>query len=339
MSGRIIIAIAYGIDVQSSDDPYIELAEKAISGMVQAAVPGTFLVDTFPFLKYVPEWFPGAGFKKKAKQWRKYTMDMVEIPFQVTKRNIANGITASSFTSYCLDNMDPNQDISYQERIIKETAATMYVGGSDTTASALGTFVFAIVTHPEVQIRAQEELDEVLGGTRLPDFSDEPLLPYVTSIVKEVLRWQTIAPIGVPHLVSVEDEYKGYRLPAGSIVIANIWSILHNETIYQDPFSFKPERFIKNGKLNPDIKDPATAVFGFGRRICPGRYMAQSSVWITMASLLASFTITKAVDANGSVIEPSGEYTNGFVNYPMPFKCTIRPRSMKAEELIASTEF
>jgi cytochrome P450 len=88
---------------------------------------------------------------------------------------------------------------------------------------------------------------------------------------------------------------------------------LHNEAVYPDPFSFKPERFMKDGKLNLDIKDPATAAFGFGRRICPGRYMAQSSIWIAVASLLAGYNITKAVNADGSTIEPSGEYTSGIV--------------------------
>jgi cytochrome P450 len=77
---------------------------------------------------------------------------------------------------------------------------------------------------------------------------------------------------------------------------------------YPDPFSFRPERFIKDGKIDPDVKDPLAA-FGFGRRICPGRHMAQASVWIAAASMLASFDIAKAVNADGSVVEPSGEYT------------------------------
>jgi cytochrome P450 len=82
--------------------------------------------------------------------------------------------------------------------------------------------------------------------------------------------------------------------------------------MYPDPFSFRPERFLKDGKINPDVKDPLAA-FGFGRRICPGRYMAQASAWIAVASILASFDITKAIDVDGSVIEPSGEYTTTMI--------------------------
>ena len=111
------------------------------------------------------------------------------------------------------------------------------------TVSALSTIILGVVTNPEVLIRAQKELDEVLGRSRLPEFSDEASLPYITAIVMEGLRWHPVLPMGtcivtlsnmltltlalaVPHLVTTEDTYKGYRIPAGSIVIANVWCVL-----------------------------------------------------------------------------------------------------------------
>ncbi|KAF8980248.1 cytochrome P450 [Cyathus striatus] len=88
MSGEIILSTAYGINVKSVDDPYIRLAEEGIDPLNQAVIPGTFLVDTFPLLKYVPAWFPGAGFKRKAREWRKAARGMVDIPFEDTKAAI-----------------------------------------------------------------------------------------------------------------------------------------------------------------------------------------------------------------------------------------------------------
>ena len=73
--------IGYGITVQESDDPYISIAEVAMNGVAEAAIPGAFLVDFFPILKYVPSWFPGAGFQKKAALWREATKTMAEKPF------------------------------------------------------------------------------------------------------------------------------------------------------------------------------------------------------------------------------------------------------------------
>ena len=96
MAGETILSITYGIDVLPKDDPYISLAEKAIHPMLVAAVPGTFLVDALPWLKYVPEWMPFAGFKRKAKEWRKLAMDMLEIPYKVGKQKIVSPIVTES---------------------------------------------------------------------------------------------------------------------------------------------------------------------------------------------------------------------------------------------------
>lgn len=88
MIGAITISIAYGIPVQPDNDPYIEIAEEALKGIAAAASPGTFLVESFPFLKYVPSFLPGAGFKRKAKVWRQWTQKMVNAPFVASQRLI-----------------------------------------------------------------------------------------------------------------------------------------------------------------------------------------------------------------------------------------------------------
>lgn len=85
MAAEVIMAIAYGLQVKPIDDPYIQAAEKGSHGFVVAAVPGRFLVDALPILKYVPEWVPGAGFQTKARQWKKWARSMVEVPFEVAK--------------------------------------------------------------------------------------------------------------------------------------------------------------------------------------------------------------------------------------------------------------
>jgi predicted YcjX-like family ATPase len=80
--------VAYGIEVQESDDPYITLAQEALNGLNEAAIPGAFLVDFFPILKYVPSWFPGAGFQKKAAHWRAVNASMIEKPFRYVKEQL-----------------------------------------------------------------------------------------------------------------------------------------------------------------------------------------------------------------------------------------------------------
>ncbi|KAJ7851374.1 cytochrome P450 [Mycena leptocephala] len=310
MAGEIIMSVAYGIDVQPANDPYVTLAEAAVHSLANAIVPGRFLV-----------WFPGAGFKRQADTWRRLARSMVDKPFAQAKLNIVSpniwfnsshsvgyGKGAVSFIVSALRTLDDCADKEYQEQTIKSTAGK----------------------------EGQAEIDSVVQKGHLPDFHDEESLPYLSAVVKEVLRWRAVTPIGIPHFLPVEDEYQGYRLPAGSIVIANIWAILHDEVMYPDPYAFKPERFLLDGKPNPAIRNP-DAAFGFGRRVCPGRHMATSSVWIAMASILATFDITKAVGEDGKVIEPNHDYFSSVVTMPLPFKCSIKPRSQEAVDLIQAT--
>ncbi|KAJ7235512.1 cytochrome P450 [Mycena rebaudengoi] len=325
MAGALILSAGYGLEVLPESDPHINRAVNAIRTVSDAgaATPGKYLVDSLPILKYVPNWFPGAEFKRKAKVWRKQIRDSIDFPFADVKREMASGTAKPSFTLSCLqnvENLDNPADVEYHEDVIKSTAGTMFLAGADTTVSALGTF-------------AHLEIDHVVGPNRLPDFFDEPSLPYVSALVKEALRWESVTPFGIPHFVSVEDLW---RSCATSITHYQKYPAQIGCVMCPDSFSFKPERFLLDGKLNPDVRTP-TFAFGFGQRICPGRHMAMSSLWISIASILATFDISKAVREDGNVIEPSYEYEPGIVSVPAPFQCSIKPRSQAAINLIVAT--
>ncbi|KAF7372911.1 Cytochrome P450 [Mycena sanguinolenta] len=339
-TGAVIMNITYGIDIRGADDKYIKIAKEGIERISTASMPGAFLVDSIPALKYVPNWIPGTEFKRKAINWKKIVQDSLQLPFAETQQNIATGTARTSFTSINLRLVEEltGTELEEQEAVIKATAANMYLGAVDTTVSALGTFILAMLLNPEVQKKAQAEIDSVVGSGQLPGFADKPTLPYVSAIVKEVLRWRNVTPLAFPHYLAAEDEYQGYRIPANSIVIGNAWAILHDEAIYPDPHSFKPERFLlSEGKLNPAIRDPETVAFGFGRRICPGRHMAVAALWIVVVSILSTFNIDKAIGEDDREIEPSHEYSPGVVPTPLPFKCSITPRSPQAVEMIQAT--
>ncbi|KAG6908816.1 hypothetical protein DXG01_003169 [Tephrocybe rancida] len=349
MAGETILSIAYGLEVQPKNDPYIDTAERAVHSLVIPVIPGTFLVDWIPALKHVPAWMPFAGFKRKAKEWRKLALAMIDSPFSATKHNIvcnlhasmiklsvsrrclqSNGEVTSSFVSENLEKMDKSGDIEHQESVIKAIAGTLY-------SVNILSMQLVLTPNPEALKKAQEEIDRIVGSSRLPDFDDEDSLPYISAVVKETLRWREVLPISIPHYLHTEDEYNGYRIPADSLVLPNAWAMLHSEDIYPEPFEFLPDRFMKDGKLNREIRDPAHAAFGFGRRICPGRYMAQSAIWIAVASLVATFDISKEIDKHGQVVELTYDILPGFVCMPAPFKCSIKPRSPRAEALIRAT--
>lgn len=299
--------------------------------------PGRFLVDAIPMLKHVPAWVPGAGFKRQATKWKKELQEWVDTPFQAVKRKMNDGIVRPSFAMDNLRALDEcaDEDARELEDDIKNVAGSIYGAGKDTTRLALRVFVRGILENPEAQKKAQQEIDAVVKPGHLPGFEDEQDLPWVSACVKETLRWWPILPLGLARFIGTEDVYHGYRIPAGSFVLWNAWAMLHDETIYPDPEAFKPERFLLDGKLNSAVRDPEES-FGFGRRVCAGKDMAWDTLWIMVASMLATFEISKATGDNGEVIEPPPGHTSEILDCPLPFKCSLKPRSKAVEELIRS---
>lgn len=332
----ILISLTYGIPTKPENDPLVHLAEEAMAASATGAIPGKFLVDVFPLLKYIPEWFPGASFQRIAREWKELWQRFISLTFQAAEANISSGSAERSFVSASLDAVDENQDIEKQKVAIKETAVTFIAAGADATGASVVTFILAMTLNPDIQAKAQAEIDRVLENERLPEFSDYNSLPYVAAIMKEVLRWQPPSPLAVPHLNIEDDSYLGYHIPKNSIVIPNLWAMSREESRYPEPENFKPERFLTaDGQLNPDASDPYEFVFGFGRRKCPGAHIAMSTLWITIASILATFKIDKYKDEFGNIVEPVVDFKSAvIVALPSPFKCSIQPRSSESEKLI-----
>ncbi|CAG8888273.1 unnamed protein product [Penicillium egyptiacum] len=148
--------------------------------------------------------------------------------------------------------------------------------------------------YPDVQQKAQEEINRVIGSNRLPQFEDRQRPPYVDAVVKEVLRWHPVAPMGFRHMSSEADMCHGYYIPKGALIIANIWGFMHDPNRYCDLMRFHPERFLSIGDHNPE-PDPHLFVFGFGRRKCPGNILADATIFLTMSQSLAVFNIGRVV--------------------------------------------
>ncbi|KAJ6627486.1 cytochrome P450 [Mycena sp. CBHHK59/15] len=333
-AGAIILRISHGYEVKENKDPFVELAEQATEQFSLSTAPGGFMVDLIPALRHVPTWFPFTSWRVKADAWAATLTQMVEQPYNFVKLQMAAGTAPVSFTSTLLE---PKHLTAEEEFDIKWSAASLYSAGADTsqslwcyqTVSAVYAFFLAIALHPAVQARAQAEIDAVVGRDRLPTFADRDDLPYVDALVKEVLRWNAVVPTGVPHRATQDDVYAGHLIPRGALVLANIHRIMHDARMYADPGVFEPARFLGAA---PET-DPRSFCWGFGRRICPGMHLADASVFISCAMSLAVFDVGKCVEG-GRVVEPVNDKTTGTISHPVPFRCTIKPRSERAVQLI-----
>jgi len=328
-AGSIILMISHGYELKPGIDPLVELADRVTEQFAVSTAPGGFMVDIIPLLRYVPAWFPGADFKRKAAVWGATLNELIEVPHNFVKQQMAAGTHRPSFTSSLLEDKQLTEE---EETDIKWSSGSLYSGGADTTVSSIYSFFLAMTLHPEVAKKAQAEIDHVVGNDRLPTFADRDQLPYVEALVKEVFRWNSVVPTGVPHRAMEDGIHEGYFIPKGSLIIANVWKLTHDPRIYSNPMAFEPARFLATEDKAPEL-DPRELSFGFGRRICPGLQLADSSVFISCAMSLAVFDISKCVE-NGVVIEPVNERTTGTISHPKPFRCSIVPRSERAVSLI-----
>ncbi|KAF5315270.1 hypothetical protein D9619_007192 [Psilocybe cf. subviscida] len=307
MAAATSMSITYGYDIKANNDHFVNLAESAAAGFSSAILPGAALVNALPILRYLPSWFPGAGFHQSAAESREMLKQMKEAPLQWVQKNMEAGTQSNCLVSERMPACKTDGDFIN----LRDFAAIVYVAAADTTTSALQTFFYAMTIYPDAQKKAQQELDAVVGKTRLPNYDDWDSLSYIEALLREVLRWRPVLPLGAPHAITEDDVFKGYLIPKGSVIIPNAWAISRDESRYQDPEAFNPDRFFdKDGNLNEDDSD---YLFGFGRRVCPGRHLARGSLWLSMATTLWAFNIAKARDASGNEIPVNVEYTDGLM--------------------------
>ncbi|PCH38753.1 cytochrome P450 [Wolfiporia cocos MD-104 SS10] len=332
--------IAYGQAATPANNEFIEEVDALMTAVGEAGSPAASLFDLFPVLSYLPSWMPGAGFKGRFTQLRRTLNSLVEASRGLLNNDQETTTTTPSFVQSLLEEAVGSESNRAEiERQALGAGIAFFGAAVDTSTCVLSTLILALVLHSEVLQKAQEEIDRVIGTSRLPNFNDRSSLPYVESILQEVYRWNPPGPLGVPHKLISDDEYRGYRIPQGTTVIANIWSMSRNTKFYgPDVEAFRPERFLSMDKETAAAADLRRIVFGFGRRVCPGRYLGDSNAWIVAATLMATFNITKTHDMSGREITPVISWRPGVVSHPAEFVCDIRPRSKRATDVIMQTK-
>ncbi|KAH7846420.1 hypothetical protein Vadar_013847 [Vaccinium darrowii] len=172
----------------------------------------------------------------------------------------------------------------YTDAIIKGLVSVMIIAGTDTSAVTLEWAMSLLLNHPQVLKKARTELDTHVDQERLIDEQDLSKLPYLQAIISETFRLSPAVPMLVPHMSSNDCIIDSFDVPRNTILLVNAWAIHRDSTIWDDPNSFKPERFeggeVEGYKLMP---------FSFGRRACPGAGLAQRVVGLALGSLIQCF--------------------------------------------------
>ncbi|KAJ6471942.1 putative monooxygenase [Mycena sanguinolenta] len=330
--GTIIIRIVYGHYVSANDDLFLTLGRASMDIFSRASEPGVWLVDSIPMLKYLPSWLPGAGFLTLAQSWSEIVHKAAWDTYLCSKDSYESGsVLLPNTCSTALEAVNGTPPRDLEEQVVW-AACTMMAGGMDTSMISTLNLFLEMMLNREVQLKARNEIDSVIGRHRLPTIADRQSLPYVRSIVTEIFRLNPGAPLGIAHALRENDVYDGVGLPKGSIVIPNIWHMLHDPAVFADPMRFDPDRY---QNLDSEMAKVTDVVFGFGRRVCPGKAFGENTIFAFAATLLATCDIFPAVDENGRAIIPNVTYSPGIISFPSRFDCNIRARSNHAYELLS----
>ncbi|KIM24701.1 hypothetical protein M408DRAFT_331670 [Serendipita vermifera MAFF 305830] len=312
--GPIITILSYG---ENFDRDHGEELRKI--GLENIELVGTtftkfWAVDLLPILQYVPTWFPGAEFRRIGARSTGMGKRLRFEPLAYIDNALGKGNADRSLTTTLL------QDQSSTKENIRDAITTMNSGNGIQTASSITNLFYCMAMYPECQKLVHKELDGLVGKGVIPSFAEIQRLPYLNAVWKESLRFKAPVPLGIPHVVSEEDVWNGLYIPKGCILQCNIGFMMRDPRIWgEDSVLFKPDRFL--GPNSKDLPDPTTITFGFGRRICPGRFFANRVALQFVAATLASFTVLpgQGVDISELVFE-------GSVQRPVNFRCRFEPR-------------
>ncbi|KAE9384604.1 cytochrome P450 [Gymnopus androsaceus JB14] len=318
-AGRVVLSVTYGLFAENSQDQYIADAEEAMDLLGKGMAPGAFLCDYFPIMKHIPTWMP-FHWRKEAERGRQAIQRTVELPYVAVKKMFSENCAPCSFTENLLSQR--TDDPKFDEHAMW-AASAMYGAGTETTFATSLTFVLAMAMNQDIQKKAQLEIDSIIGTDRLPTIADAAQLPYTMAVIKETMRWHPSVPISVPRRTSEDDVFRGYHIPKNTLVIPNFWAISQNTS---NPGQFNPDRY-----LNQSMLDPSEWIFGIGRRICPGRYLAENSLIAIICGILSAFDI---LPLQNETIHP--KFSPKHISFPEDFPCQIKPRSREKVELIHS---
>ncbi|CRG82712.1 O-methylsterigmatocystin oxidoreductase [Talaromyces islandicus] len=286
------------------------------------AIPGFYIIETLPFLTKLPAWLFKMPTELAAgsKLFGKYLWALTE---EAGKANFEN-----NFAQLLLQEKEKSGLTSNE---IGSLIGNIVGGGLATMTSTTLSFILAMCVFPDVQRKAQAEIDNVVGdGHRLPTWEDESSMPYVAAVISEVFRWRPVTVLGgMAHAPIQDDVYKEYFIPKGTAIMGNSWAIHRNSRDYPDPEAFRPERFY-DGLERPFPIKKGHYAFGWGRRACSGQNLAEQALWITIVRLLWAFNIQPGLDEKGVEVNlDTFAYTNTENSRPKPFKARFTPRSAK----------
>ncbi|XP_066283597.1 cytochrome P450 2U1-like [Branchiostoma lanceolatum] len=315
---NVICSIVFGSRYEYDDPKFIQLIE-AIDHFF--TTPRSALLPAFiPILRYVP--VVNRSFLKVMKvQYYigSHILEQIRDHEATFDPNDIRDVIDAFLLEKRRKQTDENSTFTEQQNIL--VVMDLFLAGTETTSTTLRWALLYMILHPDIQDRVRREIDSVIGQNRDPSMAHRTQMPYTEATLDEVGRLATIAPFALPHATSNDITFRGYNIPKGTVVEANIWAVHHDPQLWTDPHSFNPTRFLDDdGKI---VKREEVIPFSIGRRVCLGERLARMELFLIFTSLLQRFSFELP---EGAPV-PSADGVFGGTHSPVPFKLVAIPRN------------
>ncbi|KAK7702817.1 hypothetical protein SLS64_009427 [Diaporthe eres] len=341
-SFSIHMTATYGRRVDSWQHEDVKQANKTSQILGQVSKPGSFLVDELPFLANLPAFLqPG---RARAATYTKPILDARLRLWNRLKKELEAGHAPKCVGRELLENESFWKGQGLAEVDAAWNISGLAEAGSETSFVTMNNLIFHLAASPDSQKRAFDELMRVVGPDRTPVFEDVQNLPYIRACVKEMLRLRPVPIWGTKHFTDADVKYKNYVIPKGTVLLANTSFLGQDPQRYDEPFTFRPERFLDYPKYSAEYAagDPYKRdhfAFGAGRRICPGAKLGENTLDIGLMNLLWAFEVRPPLMEDGTEATTMNmDFDTAFqptaFAAPKPFEARFVPRSEKALRMV-----
>ncbi|CAG8891773.1 unnamed protein product [Penicillium egyptiacum] len=329
--------ITFGFRADSIHHPLVGRALKPSREFMNCTGPMSNLIDFVPILQYLP-----TPLHRRAKKLHKGLVETYGGFIKETEQKMMEGKTVQDCLAKTMVEVRYKEELDDLDMAI--LASAFMIGGVETTAAIMQWFSALIPAYPEIQKKAQEELDRVIGRDRLPAIEDEKNLPYCHAIIKEVERVHNPFWLGTPHVASEDFVYQGKFIPKDTVVVLNTWTMHYDPARHSSPKKFDCQccrsdearpldvwSWISNSLSATKQKARLTS---FSRRVCPGMIVAEREIWLTISRMLWAFDM---YEIPGEPIDLK-EYDGLSGRSPVPFRIGLKPRHDNVAKLLEKVE-
>uniref|UniRef100_A0A3B4GL91 Cytochrome P450 2J2-like n=1 Tax=Pundamilia nyererei TaxID=303518 RepID=A0A3B4GL91_9CICH len=263
-------------------------------------------------------WLPGPH--KTMFTLTQEVKDFIEIRIKDHKETL-NQASPRDYIDAFLIEMTKNEgkDSSFSLSTLHACTMDLFFAGTETTTTTLRWGLLYMIYYPDIQERVQAEIDAVVGSSRQPSVSDRENMPYTDAVIHEIQRMANIIPLNVLHMTVKETTVDKYTIPKGTMIVATLDSVLHDESVWETPHSLNPQHFLdKDGKFR---KRDAFLPFSAGKRVCLGEQLARMELFLFFTSLLQRFSLSPPTGE-----QPSLEFQLGAARCPKPYRLCAVPR-------------